>query len=70
MFLTGRKVGEDIFLGEDIRIVIVEVEGSTVKLGIEAPKEVKITIPAKERKKRRQAAAYQFTGLGYNDLNK
>jgi len=60
MFLTGRKVGEDIFLGEDIRILIVEVEGSTVKIGIEAPRDVKITIPAVERKKKRVEMTYEF----------
>jgi carbon storage regulator CsrA len=60
MFLTGRKVGDEIFLGEDIRILIKEIDGSTVKIGIEAPRELKISIPAAERKKKPVAASYEF----------
>ncbi len=40
MLILGRKKGEDILLGNDIVIKIVEVSQGLVKVGIQAPKEV------------------------------
>lgn len=42
MLVLTRKTGEVIMLGEDIQIKIVSVDGDQVKLGIEAPKTLKI----------------------------
>ena len=42
MLVLGRKVGESIILNEDIEIKIVEIKGDQVKIGISAPKNVKI----------------------------
>lgn len=38
MLILGRKEGEEILLGNDIRVKIVEVSKGVVKVGIEAPK--------------------------------
>lgn len=40
MLVLTRKVGEGITVGEEIKIVVVEIRGTQVRLGIEAPKNV------------------------------
>lgn len=42
MLVLSRKTNEKIKIGEDIEITIVSVSGEVVRVGIEAPKEVKI----------------------------
>ena len=46
MLVLGRKKGESIIIDDQIEIIVISVEGETVKLGIEAPKH--ITIHRKE----------------------
>ncbi len=40
MLILGRKEGEEILLGSDIKIKVVEVSKGVVKIGIDAPREV------------------------------
>lgn len=42
MLVITRKVEEQIIIDDQISIVVLEIEGQRVKLGIEAPKEVTI----------------------------
>ncbi len=42
MLVLTRKLGEKIQIGDDINIVIMEVRGKQVKLGIEAPSNIKV----------------------------
>ncbi len=42
MLVLSRKKGESIMVGEQIELVVVSVEGDTVRLGINAPKHVEI----------------------------
>ncbi len=42
MLILSRKCGESILLGEDIQLVVLEIAGDKIKLGIEAPKSVKV----------------------------
>ncbi|WP_169754171.1 carbon storage regulator CsrA [Campylobacter curvus] len=42
MLILARKENEEILLGNDIKIVVVGVSKSGVKLGIEAPKNMMI----------------------------
>ena len=42
MLVLTRRANEAILLGDDIRITVLEVEGERVKIGIEAPKSLKI----------------------------
>ncbi|KUO65596.1 MAG: carbon storage regulator CsrA [Gracilibacter sp. BRH_c7a] len=42
MLVLSRKVNETILIGDDIEIVVVAVAGDNVRLGIKAPKDVKI----------------------------
>jgi len=42
MLCLGRKVGEEILIGPDIRVIVYEVHGKYVKLAIDAPADTKI----------------------------
>lgn len=42
MLILTRKLGEEITIGDDITIKLLEVKGAQVKLGIEAPQEISI----------------------------
>lgn len=40
MLILTRRLGEKIFIGDDVKVVVLGVKGSQVRLGIEAPKEI------------------------------
>ena len=40
MLVLSRKKNESIVINDDITIVVVEIRGDKVRLGVEAPKEV------------------------------
>jgi len=42
MLVLSRKQSEVILIGDDVTITLVEIRGDTVRLGIEAPKEVPV----------------------------
>lgn len=42
MLILSRKVGETIWIGEDVEIVITEVKGDQVKVGIKAPRSIDV----------------------------
>ncbi len=42
MLILTRKVGESIMVGDHVRVVVVEVKGRQVRIGVEAPGETKI----------------------------
>lgn len=42
MLVLSRKKDESIIIGDDIEVVIVEIRGDKVRLGIEAPKNVPV----------------------------
>lgn len=42
MLILTRKAGESVMVGDQIKIVVVEVKGRQVRLGVEAPGETKI----------------------------
>jgi carbon storage regulator len=42
MLVLSRKAGESIYIDTTIKVTIVSVSGNRVKVGIEAPEEVKI----------------------------
>lgn len=42
MLVISRKAGEAILIGEDIEVVVIETQGSKVKLGINAKSSIRI----------------------------
>lgn len=42
MLVLSRKTNESIAIGDDIRLVIVEIRGDKVRLGIDAPRDVSV----------------------------
>lgn len=60
MLVLSRKRNEAIVIGNDIRLVIVAIQGDKVRLGIEAPKNVQVDRDeihqAKQRDRRNTAA--------------
>jgi len=42
MLVLTRKTGEGIIIGDDIKITIVELKGGGVRVGIDAPRDMKI----------------------------
>lgn len=42
MLVLSRKIDENIVIGNDIRVYIVDIRGDTVKLGIEAPNNIPV----------------------------
>jgi carbon storage regulator len=65
MLVLSRKKNESIVINNDITIVVVEIRGDKVRLGVEAPKEV----PVHRREvydaiRRNDAAAAQSRAAG------
>jgi len=42
MLILTRRVGETVYIGDDIQVMVLEVKGGQVRLGIAAPEEVAI----------------------------
>lgn len=42
MLVLARKTGEAIIIGDNIELQVLEIEGDTVKIGIEAPRHIDI----------------------------
>lgn len=46
MLVLARKVNESIMIGDDVELIVIDIKGDQVKLGIKAPK--KVTVHRKE----------------------
>ena len=42
MLILSRKINEKVVIGDDISVSIIEIRGEQVRLGIDAPKKVKV----------------------------
>ena len=42
MLILSRKIDEKIMIGDDISISIIEIRGDQVRIGVDAPKKVKV----------------------------
>jgi carbon storage regulator len=42
MLILTRRVGEKLRIGEDVSVIVLEVHGNQVRLGIAAPKSVTV----------------------------
>ncbi|MDR2922631.1 MAG: carbon storage regulator CsrA [Treponema sp.] len=42
MLILSRKINEKVMIGDDITVSIIEVRGDQVRIGVDAPKSVKV----------------------------
>ncbi len=42
MLILARRLNEKIVIGDDIQVSVVEIKGDQIKLGISAPRHVKV----------------------------
>ncbi len=61
MLVLTRRLGESITIGDDIKIVIVDIDGHQVKLGVEAPRKIEIY---------REELYERVKGHSFPDINK
>lgn len=57
MLVLSRKKNESIVINENITIVVVEIRGDKVRLGVEAPKDVPVDRQEVNDAKRRERFA-------------
>ena len=73
MLVITRKPGERICLGDDVTVTVLEISGSTVRIGIEAPAEIPIyrhEIWAAVKEENRAAAEASIKNLPSNPSKK
>lgn len=70
MLILARRINESIVIGDDIRVSVVDIKGDQIKLGIEAPRHVKVyrhevyeAIQDENREAARSAASRAATPL-------
>jgi carbon storage regulator len=66
MLILTRKLGEQITIGDDITIKLLEIKGTQVKLGLEAPQD--ISIHRKEIYDRIREENLRSSEVGLSDL--
>ena len=64
MLVLTRKLGESITIDDHIKIVVVQIKGKQVRLGIKAPQETKI-----HREEVYQAIQRQNTAASQSDID-
>ncbi|HEY9720666.1 MAG TPA: carbon storage regulator CsrA [Oscillatoriaceae cyanobacterium] len=42
MLVLSRKINQSVMIGDDIEVIVLETKGDTAKLGIVAPRDVKV----------------------------
>jgi len=65
MLVLTRKLGENIRIGDSVKITVLEVRSGQVKLGIEAPPEIKVhreEIYARIQEENRRAQHWKSEG--------
>ncbi len=72
MLIISRKLGESFFIGDDIEICLLEAQNDKIKIGISAPKSVKIMRKEllETKKTNRQAAqtANEIDTSAFNEI--
>lgn len=61
MLLLQRRVGESIFIGDDIKITVLDASHRQIRLGIQAPRDVAV-----HREEIYQRIQIEKAGQGYN----
>lgn len=42
MLVLSRKLNQDVIIGDNVKITVLKIKGNTVRLGIEAPRDVRV----------------------------
>lgn len=42
MLIITRRIGEKLMIGDDVSIIVLDVKGNQVRIGIDAPREVAV----------------------------
>lgn len=42
MLILTRRIGETLMVGDDVTVTVLEVKGSQVRIGINAPKDIEV----------------------------
>jgi carbon storage regulator len=64
MLVLTRKVGEEILIGDQINVKVIEISGNKVRLGIDAPATLRIyreEILARVKSENRSASEWELT---------
>jgi carbon storage regulator len=67
VLILTRRVGENVIVGDDITISVIEVRGDAVRIGIQAPQEVSVhreEVYRELKKANQQAAATDDAAIG------
>lgn len=57
MLILARKAGESIRIGDDVKVTVIRVRRNEIRLGFEAPSDVKIRTPDKDGEEGRDSGA-------------
>ena len=70
MLVLARRINESIMIGDDIEVVVVDIKGDQIKLGIKAPRSVSVHRAEvykeiqEQNKEAAQSAPKSLEGLG------
>jgi len=42
MLVLSRKINETIIIGDDIHVTVLGIDGDKIKVGVDAPREIKV----------------------------
>ncbi|HUW78814.1 MAG TPA: carbon storage regulator CsrA [Candidatus Nanopelagicaceae bacterium] len=42
MLILSRRVGESVMIGDDVVVTVLDVRGDSIRIGIQAPKDVQV----------------------------
>jgi carbon storage regulator len=71
MLVLSRKINETVLIGGDVRVTVLAIEGDRVKLGVEAPRDVRVfreEVLAITRETNREALDAPIGGLDLANL--
>ncbi len=64
MWILTRRAGQALRIGDDVEVTVMAVNGSQVRIGISAPREVAVDREEIAERKRRERAASNLGAAG------